>query len=64
MGPTVNLASRLESIAAKDQIIISSKVKDLTSDEYMTSSIPISSDKPVQSFPEVNMIYEIGNAKS
>ncbi len=59
MGSTVNLASRLESIAETDQIIISSEVKDLIHDTYKTSSIPLPPDKQIRSFPEVDVVYQI-----
>ena len=62
MGSTVNLASRLESIAEKDQIIISSEVKDLIHDTYKTSSIPLPPDKQIRSFPEVDVVYQINKS--
>ena len=62
VGSTVNLASRLESIAEKDQIIISSEVKDLIHDTYETSSILLPPDKQIRSFPEIDVVYQINKS--
>jgi class 3 adenylate cyclase len=59
MGSTVNLASRLESIAKGDQIIISGEVKDLIHDGYVISSIELPSDKRIQSYQEIDIVYQI-----
>jgi class 3 adenylate cyclase len=59
MGSTVNIASRLESIAKGDQIIISGEVKDLIHDGYVISSIELPSDKRIQSYQEIDIVYQI-----
>jgi class 3 adenylate cyclase len=59
MGSTVNLASRLESIAKDYQIIISDEVKDLIHDRYMISSIELPPDKRIQSYQEIDSVYQV-----
>jgi class 3 adenylate cyclase len=59
IGSTVNLASRLESIAKDDQIIISGEVKDLIHDRYEISSIELPPDKRIQSFQDIDIVYQI-----
>jgi class 3 adenylate cyclase len=57
LGSPVNLASRLESIAENDQIIISSYVKDLVNGKFNLQKVIL--NQPLQSFPEVDVVYEI-----
>jgi len=57
LGSPVNLASRLESIAENDQIIISPYVKDLIQSEFNLQRVILK--EPIQSFPEVDVVYEI-----
>ena len=57
LGSPVNLASRLESIAETDQIIISSYVKDLVNGKFNLQKVVLK--QPLHSFPEVDLIYEI-----
>jgi class 3 adenylate cyclase len=57
VGSTVNLASRLESIAENDQIIISANVKYLAEDRYSINRIPVKNK--LQSFPDINVVYEV-----
>jgi hypothetical protein len=57
LGSTVNLASRLESIAEKNQILTSTQVKDLIQNEY--EILPIQLKKSIQSYPEIDEVYEV-----
>jgi len=57
LGSPVNLASRLESIAENDQIIISPYVKDLIQSEFNLQRVIVK--ESIQSFPEVDVVYEI-----
>jgi class 3 adenylate cyclase len=57
LGSPVNLASILESIAEKDQIIISPYVKDLVNGKFNLQKVILK--QPLQSFPEVDVVYEI-----
>ena len=57
LGSPVNLASRLESIAETDQIIISPYVKDLVNGKFNLQKVVLK--QPLQSFPEVDLVYEI-----
>jgi len=57
LGSPVNLASRLESIAETDQIIISPYVKDLVNGKFNLQKVVLK--QPLHSFPEVDLIYEI-----
>ena len=57
LGSPVNLASRLESIAENDQIIVSPYVKDLVQAEFNLQKVNLK--EPLQSFPEVTVVYEI-----
>jgi len=57
LGSPVNLASRLESIAETDQIIISPYVKDLVDGKFNLQKVVLK--QPLQSFPEVDLVYEI-----
>ena len=57
LGSPVNLASRLESIAENDQIIISSYVKDLVNGKFNLQKVILK--QSLQSFPEIDVVYEI-----
>jgi len=57
LGSPVNLASRLESVAENDQIIISPYVKDLIQNEFnLQRVVP---KEPIQSYPEIGVVYEV-----
>jgi class 3 adenylate cyclase len=57
LGSPVNLASRLEAVAEKDQIIISPYVRDLIQSEFeLQKFVP---KKSIQSYPEIDVIYEV-----
>jgi len=51
LGSPVNLASRLESVADNDQIIIS-----LESGFNLQTVVP---KDPIQSYPEIGVVYEV-----
>ena len=56
IGPSVNLASRLEGLAKDSQIIISRDTKELIHDAFKEKSIDV---KHIQSFPDIKEVYEI-----
>lgn len=58
IGSTVNLASRIESIAANDQIIITEQTKTLVQERFRFNRINVK-DK-IQSYPEIEFVYEVG----
>jgi class 3 adenylate cyclase len=57
VGSNVNLASRLESVANKDQIIVSPSTKIRIKDEFSLRTIPI--EKPIKGFENISECYEI-----
>ena len=57
LGSPVNLASRLESVAENDQIIISPYVKDLIQSEFKLSRF-VPNDS-IQSYPDIDVVYEV-----
>lgn len=57
VGSTVNLSSRLESIAENDQIIVSAQVKDLIQGKYDIQKVSL--EKHIQSYPEIDTVYEV-----
>jgi class 3 adenylate cyclase len=57
LGSPVNLASRLESVAENDQIIISPYVKDLIQNEFkLLKFVPKDS---IRSYPDIDVVYEV-----
>lgn len=61
IGSNVNLASRLESVANKDQIIVSPSTKIRIEDEFSLRTIPI--EKPIKGFENISECYEIIDKK-
>jgi class 3 adenylate cyclase len=61
VGSNVNLASRLESVANKDQIIVSPSTKIRIKDEFSLRTIPI--EKPIKGFEYISECYEIIDKK-
>jgi class 3 adenylate cyclase len=57
LGSPVNLASRLESKAENNQIIISPNVKDLIESDFELQKIDLK--EGIQSFPEIAVVYEV-----
>ena len=57
LGSPVNLASRLESVAENDQIIISPYVKDLIQSEFNLQRVVPT--EPIRSYPEIGIVYEV-----
>ncbi|MDN5846932.1 MAG: adenylate/guanylate cyclase domain-containing protein [Candidatus Nitrosocosmicus sp.] len=54
-GTEVNLASRLEKVAKKDEIIVSEQVKNMIYDNFLfeTKSLP----EPIKDFDEIKEVY-------
>jgi adenylate cyclase len=61
VGKNVNLASRLESVANKDQIIVSSFTKIRIEDQYNLMTIPI--EGPIKGFENISECYEVTGEK-
>ena len=61
VGGNVNLASRLESVANKDQIIVSPSTKIRIEDEFSLKTIPI--ERPIKGFENISECYEIIDKK-
>jgi class 3 adenylate cyclase/plastocyanin len=61
IGSNVNLASRLESVANKDQIIVSPSTKIRIKDQYSLRTIPI--ERPIKGFENISECYEIIDKK-
>jgi class 3 adenylate cyclase len=57
IGSNVNLASRLESVANKDQIIVSPSTKIRIKDEFNLKTIPI--EIPIKGFENISECYEV-----
>ena len=55
VGSTINLASRIESEAHDDQIMISKEVSDKIQGKYRVEEVSI--DKQIKSYPEINILY-------
>jgi class 3 adenylate cyclase len=61
IGSNVNLASRLESVANKDQIIASPSTKIRIKDEFNLKTIPI--EIPIKGFDNISECYEVIDKK-
>ena len=61
IGSNVNLASRLESVANKDQIIVSPSTKIRIKDQFSPRTIPI--ERPIKGFENISECYEIIDKK-
>jgi class 3 adenylate cyclase len=61
VGGNVNLASRLESVASKDQIIVSPSTKIRIEDEFNLKTIPI--ERPIKGFESISGCYEVIDKK-
>jgi class 3 adenylate cyclase/plastocyanin len=57
VGSNVNLASRLESVANKDQIIVSPFTKIRIEDQFNLKTIPI--ERPIKGFENISECYEV-----
>lgn len=58
----VNLASRLESVANKDQIIVSPSTKIRIKDQFNLKGIPI--EIPIKGFKNISECYEVSRQKT
>ena len=61
IGSNVNLASRLESVANKDQIIVSPSTKIRIKDQFSFRTVPI--ERPIKGFENISECYEIIDKK-
>jgi class 3 adenylate cyclase len=59
MGSTLNLASRLEGIAKKDEIIVSRKLKDMIQGQYEFTPISVKRRGNIKSFKSEKVVYTI-----
>jgi class 3 adenylate cyclase len=61
VGGNVNLASRMESVANKDQIIVSPYTKIRIEDQFNLKTIPL--EKPIKGFENISECYEVIDRK-
>jgi class 3 adenylate cyclase len=61
IGTNVNLASRMESVATEDQIVVSPSTKMRIEDEFNLKTVPI--EKAIKGFENITECYEIANKK-
>ena len=61
IGGNVNLASRLEAVASKDQIIVSAFTKIRVEHEFNLKTIPI--ERPIKGFENISECFEIIDKK-
>jgi class 3 adenylate cyclase len=61
VGSNVNLASRLESVANKDQIIVSPFTKIRIEDRFNLKTIPI--ERQIKGFEYISQCYEVTGKK-
>ena len=61
VGSNVNSASRLESVANKDQIIVSSFTKIRIEDRFNLRTIPI--EREIKGFENISKCYEVTGKK-
>ncbi|HEY9385818.1 MAG TPA: adenylate/guanylate cyclase domain-containing protein [Nitrososphaeraceae archaeon] len=61
VGTNVNLASRLESVATEDQIIVSPSTKMRIEDEFNLKTVPI--ENAIKGFENISECYEIAGKK-
>jgi adenylate cyclase len=61
VGSNVNLASRLESVANKDQIIVSPFTKIIIEDRFNLKTIPI--ERRIKGFENISECYEVTGKK-
>lgn len=61
MGSTLNLASRLEGIAKKDEIIVSRRLKDMIQGQYKFTPISVKRriKDNIKSFEREKVVYSI-----
>jgi class 3 adenylate cyclase/plastocyanin len=61
IGTNVNLASRMESVAAEDQIIVSPYTKMRIEDEFVLKAVIIK--KPIKGFENISECYKVADKK-
>ena len=61
LGSTLNLASRLEGLAEKDEIIVSKELKNMVDEKYEFTEIPVESriEDKIKSYKEVDVVYVV-----
>jgi adenylate cyclase len=61
IGTNVNLASRMESVATEDQIIVSPSTKMQIENEFNLKTVPVK--KPIKGFESISECYEVASRK-
>ena len=61
IGTNVNLASRIESVATEDQIVVSPSTKMCIDDKFNLTTVPI--EKAIKGFENISECYEITSKK-
>ena len=58
-GSTVNLASRLEEHAEKNQILVSEKTKNRLINKFILKEISVNPDHKIKGFEYIKKYYEV-----
>ena len=61
IGTNVNLASRIESVATEDQIVVSPSTKMCIDNKFNLTTVPI--EKAIKGFENISECYEITSKK-
>jgi class 3 adenylate cyclase len=61
IGTNVNLASRMESVATEDQIVVSPSTKIWIEDEFNLTTVPV--EKAIKGFESITECYEVESKK-
>jgi class 3 adenylate cyclase len=61
IGTNVNLASRMESVATEDQIVVSPSTKMWIEDEFNLTTVPV--EKAIKGFESITECYEVVSKK-
>ena len=61
IGTNVNLASRMESVATEDQIVVSPATKIWIEDEFNLTTVPV--EKAIKGFESITECYEVESKK-
>lgn len=60
-GSTVNLASRLEELAEKNQILVSEEIKNIIENKFILKEISVNPDHKIKGFEHIKKYYELIN---
>ena len=60
-GSTVNLASRLQELAEKNQILVSEETKNIIENNFSLEEIAVNPDHKIKGFEHIKKYYELIN---